>query len=159
MKKLYFAALAALIAISSCARSQKTTLPVLDESAASKQSWKFIITMNKKQVFSMDRPDPRINTVLISRKSLATQGTMELTYTEEPGAQVNRSFIITGQNDKELWRRDSSSHAQLSYQGLLQLFGDQNTISISTIAIPSDPALAAVVRVRAVHLCFLKLID
>ena len=61
------------------------------------------------------------------------------------------------ENDQELSRKDNTRNAKITAAELKKLFGDKKKIKIYTIAVPTDPDLAARVRVRRMHLCTLEL--
>ncbi|MGK2861332.1 MAG: hypothetical protein ACSLE0_05325 [Chitinophagaceae bacterium] len=67
-----------------------------------------------------------------------------------------RSILIFDESDNELLKKESSS-IKLSAAELGDLFKENKLIKIFTVSVPSDPAEAALVRIRRVHLCTLEL--
>jgi len=121
-------------------------------------TWK--IKWNKKVVLDASRENEKANTKKLKKAELSKKYFLEITYKESDPAKQKawkRSFIFFGDNDNELLRKDSTRNVTISAAELKNLFGDQKKIRIYTMAIPTDPDLAARVRVRRVHLCTLEL--
>jgi hypothetical protein len=121
-------------------------------------SWK--ITWNKKVILESGRNSEIANTRKIKAADLKKSYVLEILYKESyPKKEKGwiRSFIFFDETDQELSRKDSTRNTKISAVELKKLFGDKKKIKIYTIAIPSDPDLAARVRVRRVHLCTLEL--
>ncbi|MEI9807120.1 MAG: hypothetical protein WDO16_04095 [Bacteroidota bacterium] len=127
-------------------------------SQAQSDSWK--IKWNKKTILQAGKEDETANTKKIKRADLSKKYCLEISYQEADPAKEKewtRSFLIYGDSDNDVLRKDSTRSIQVTAAELKKLFGDQKKIRIYTIAIPSDPDLAARVRVRRVHLCTLEL--
>jgi hypothetical protein len=83
---------------------------------------------------------------------------MEVTYYDAKGDKgLKRSIFFLDENDDELIREDDVSRVKISSKELKKAFAGKSKIKIFTIAVPTDPELAARVRVRRVHLCTLEL--
>jgi hypothetical protein len=67
-----------------------------------------------------------------------------------------RSILIFGEGDNELMRINSKA-AKIGAEELKKAIGNNKTIKIYTVSLPTDPEMAARVRVRRVHLCTLVL--
>ena len=120
--------------------------------------WK--ITWNKKNILETGKSDETTNTRKINAIDLEKDYTLDIVYKEaNPKKEKEwiRSFLIANESDAELWRMDSTRKVTITAPELRKLFGDKKKIKIYTIAVPSDPNLAARVRVRRVHLCTLEL--
>jgi hypothetical protein len=118
--------------------------------------WK--IAWKKKVILQTGKSDQTANVRTIKASDLKKSYILEILYKEnDPKMEKEwiRSFLFFDENDKELIRRDSSRHTKVSASQLSKLFGDKKKLKIYTIAIPSDPELAARIRVRRVHLCTL----
>lgn len=101
-----------------------------------------------------------INTRNIKRADLSKKYCLEIDYKESDPAKEKewkRSFLFFGDTENELLRKDSSRNIKITAAELKKLFGDQQKIRIYTIAIPTDPEIAARVRVRRVHIATLVL--
>ena len=121
-------------------------------------SWK--IKWNKKTILDAAKENETANTKKIAKAELSKKYCLEIAYKESDPAKEkewNRSFLFFGDTDNELLRKDSTRNVKITAAELKKLFGDQKKIRIYTMAIPSDPDLAARVRVRRVHLCTLEL--
>ncbi len=66
-----------------------------------------------------------------------------------------RTIIIVDASDKELYRTNGSA-LSFSAKGFKKIVRKNGTVRIYTMAVPADPAKAAVVRVRRIHLCTIK---
>ena len=125
---------------------------------AQTDSWK--ITWKKKTILQASKEDENANTKKINKIDLDKAYSLEITYKEADPKKIKsltRSFLFFGETDNELFRKDSTRSMKLSATELKKLFGDKKKIKVYTIAIPSDPNMAARVRVRRVHLCTLEL--
>jgi len=121
-------------------------------------SWK--ITWNKKVILQTTKSDEAANTRSLKASDLKKNYVLEISYKEADAHSAKewiRSFMVFDESDKELFRKDSTRNLKITAAQLKKLFGDKKKIKIYTIAIPSDPDMAAKVRVRRVHLCTLLL--
>jgi hypothetical protein len=121
-------------------------------------SWK--IKWNNKTVLETSREDESSNTIKIKKDDLKKKYTLEIVYKEGDVANTKnwkRSILFYDDADNGLMTKDSTRSVKLSAAQLKKLFGDKKTVKIYTMAIPTDPDLAARVRVRRVHLCTLEL--
>lgn len=76
----------------------------------------------------------------------------------KPAAGWIRSLMFFDENDNDLLRKDSiSATTKIDNAAIKQLFAGKKKIRIYTISLPTDPNLAARIRVRRVHLCTLEL--
>lgn len=119
-----------------------------------KPGWQVFV--NKQLILQSNTEDAAANSKTIAAKDLFTDNGLQIIYTEEPDAQLNRSYIIMDTNRRELFRTENTKQP-INGAELKKAIGDQKTIVLYTVAIPSDPALAATVRVRPVHVCTLIL--
>jgi hypothetical protein len=121
-------------------------------------SWK--IKWNKKTILETGKENEAINTKKIKKDDLKKKCVLEITYKEadkEKEKQWTRSLLFFDEKDNQLLKKDSTHSVTINGADLKKLFGDKKKIKIYTIAIPTDPGLAARVRVRRVHLCTLEL--
>jgi hypothetical protein len=125
--------------------------------ANSQDSWK--IKLNSKVVLAATAEDEAKNTRKIKRTELNTKGSLEVLYkASKPNTEWIRSLMFYGETDNEVFRKDSvTGTTKIKLVTLKEMFGTEKKIRIYTISIPSDPNLAARVRVRRVHLCTLEL--
>lgn len=121
----------------------------------------WIIKWNNKTILETGKENQSLNTKKIKKTDLDKKYCLEITYKEADRTKEkdwNRSFLIYGETDNEIFRKDSTRNAKIPAIELKKLFGDQKKIRIYTMTIPTDPNLAARVRVRRVHLCTLELL-
>jgi hypothetical protein len=126
--------------------------------ALKEDSW--TIKWDKKVMLESRSENEAANTKKIKKDELAKNCFLEIIYKESGPAKEkewNRSFLFFGDTDAELMRKDSTRNVKIPAAELKTLFNDQKKIRIYTIAIPTDPDLAARVRVRRIHLCTLEL--
>ena len=119
-------------------------------------SWK--VKWNKKVLLDATRENETANTKKIKKADLSKKYLLEITYKEsdpEKEKAWKRSFLFFGDTDNELLRKDSTRNIVITAAELKKLLGTQKKIRIYTLVIPTDPDLAARVRVRRVHLCTL----
>ena len=95
------------------------------------------------------------NVVNLSKKDLKA-GKYFFTYTGvNKDSGLVRTLTIVDPADREVYQCKEGSFT-LTAKQLKKLIKDAKTLRIYTMAIPSDPAKAAIVRVRRVHLCTLQ---
>ena len=123
---------------------------------SAQDSWK--ITLSNKALLRTTTEDEHANTKAISATAWNGKGKLEVCYTEKPAKKDwRRSILFTDENDNEIIRKDGTGRVKISLAELKQAFAGKKKISIYTISLPTDPDLAARVRVRRVHLCTLEL--
>jgi hypothetical protein len=121
-------------------------------------SWQ--IKWNNKTLLETGKENEAINTKKIKKADLAKKCFLEIIYKEADPAKEKewvRSFLLYGDTDNEVLRKDSTQTIKIPAAELKKLFSTQKKIRIYTTAIPSDPNMAARVRIRRVHLCTLVL--
>ncbi len=121
-------------------------------------SWK--ISWNKKVIAETNKKTEAAGIGKIKTADLKKNYSLEIVYKEadiQKEKEWIRSFMIVDESDKELARKDSIRTWKITSAQLKKLFGNKKKIILYTIAIPSDPDLAARVRVRRVQLCTLEL--
>lgn len=121
-------------------------------------SW--TIKWNKKVLLQTSEENETANTRKIKKADLSKKYCLEIIYKESDPAKEKewkRSFLFFGNTDNEVLRKDSTLNIKIPAAELKKLFSNQKKIRIYTMAIPTDPDLAARVRVRRVHLCTLEL--
>ncbi len=152
----------ALLVLTSCASAKKNKpadeAPIVNDTLTynmqTKPGWQIFV--NKQQVLQSNMEDVNTNIKSVKTTDLFATDGLKIVYTEDPDAKVNRSFIIMDDNRQELYRFEKNGVA-ISGTELQQALGKNKTAAIYSLAIPSDPALAATVRVRPIHLCTLIL--
>ena len=117
------------------------------------ESWK--IKWNGEKILVSDTEDKKANVRKVSMVSSSSDSLLEIKYNDNSKEGIKRSFLIFGASDNELLRLDSTWSAKVSRETLEKVMGTAKKIEIYTIALPTDPELAARVRVRRVHLCTL----
>jgi len=119
--------------------------------------WK--ITWNKKVILQTGENNESDKLRKIKAADLEKNYILEISYKEADAAKREwiRSFMIFDEKDQQLLRKDSTRNMKITAAQLKKLFGDKKKLMIYTIAIPSDPDMAARVRVRRFHLCTLQL--
>ncbi|GAB4093634.1 hypothetical protein [Flaviaesturariibacter terrae] len=121
--------------------------------ASGEASWRLL--WGKKTLLRATQEDETANVVSLRRSEFRKKNSLSLAYFgTEKGWK--RSLSIVGANDAELYKKDGSTFL-LSSSALARLAKGQTELKIYTIAIPSDPNVAATVRVRRVHLVTIRL--
>ena len=123
---------------------------------AQPDSWK--VYLNKKLLIDAGREAEIKNTKTIERSELDKPGELIVTYTEgNPNNEWKRTIAIMDENDNNLFEKDEIDKIQVSTMDLKKLAVGKAKLKIYTWAIPKDPAKAALIRIRRVHLCTLVL--
>ncbi len=126
--------------------------------AAAQDNWK--IKLNGKLLLTSSAEDRNANSKKIKASELNSDtGTLDVLYKEtKPQAGWKRLLTFVDENDHEQLRKDSViAQTRVKAATLKELFAGKKKISIYTFSLPTDPELAARVRVRRVHLCTLEL--
>jgi hypothetical protein len=120
-------------------------------------SW--TIKLNNKTIITAKAEDEDANVKTIMRSELSKPGSLQVLYKQaQPKPGWRRSILLFDENDVELSRIDSlTAKSKISSATLKKGFADKKEIRIYTISLPTDPNLAAAIRVRRVHLGTLKL--
>lgn len=123
-------------------------LPVL---GFSQQSWD--VTFAKKTLLKKAAENPVKNTVSVSRTSLIAKNKFILKLNNADTA-YNITIEATDENGsgQQNWEC-TGKPLTISGADLKKLFTGRSKIKFQYMAIPKDPALAAVVRIRPVHIC------
>ena len=123
--------------------------------AYSQDSWKII--HNSVLLLQSKEEDPAKNTFAIRIPSLSKAGFLSVTYTENPKQKDwKRTLMIVDENDSEFFRKEGSS-VKIENNLLRSYFKKSNVLKVYTMALPSDPEKAALVRVRRIHLATITL--
>lgn len=120
-------------------------------------SW--TIKWNKKEVLSATGENEERNQQTIKKKELCKKYTLEIKYNESDPAKQNewkRTIMIFDENDNELLKKETRDW-QITAAQLKKAVGTKKKIKIYTIALPTDPDLAARIRVRRIHLATIEL--
>ena len=124
--------------------------------AMAQDTWK--IKLNNKTLLSTGTEDESANHRSIAVAEWAKKGNLEVCYKETPAKKEwSRSIFFVDENDNELIRKDNVTHAKVSIEALKKAFAGKSKIRIFTTSTPTDPDLAARVRIRRVHLYTLDL--
>jgi hypothetical protein len=121
-------------------------------------SWK--IKWDKRTIVETGKEDELGNSKSIKKGELDRDYYLEIKYKEssvQKEKEWMRSFLLYDENDRELIRKDSTREVRISAAELKTFFGDKAKIRIYTISLPTDPNMAARIRVRRVHLATLEL--
>lgn len=115
------------------------------------QSWD--VTFAKKTLLKKAVENPAKNTVSLSRSSLTTKNKFILKLNNADTAyNITIEATTTGRSGLQSWEY-TGQPLTLSGPDLKKIFTGRNQVQFYYMAIPKDPALAAVVRMRPVHIC------
>jgi len=128
---------------------------LLSSIAFTQDNWK--ISHNDKIKLQASAENTEKNVAQIKNADLAKKNLLQIVYKEiTPQEDWKREIIIFDPADNELLRQKGSL-LKVQNTSLKNLFKKSKTLVVYTMALPSDPAQAALVRVRRVHLCTLVL--
>jgi hypothetical protein len=122
--------------------------------AAGLQKAAWIIAHNNKQRLKTDQESEAKNVILINRADLKKTGQLFVNYTGTQDQGWKRTISLFDTKDNELLRHGGSL-LKVGNSKLNSLANSMDTIKIYTLALPADPAVAATVRVRRIHLATL----
>lgn len=116
----------------------------------SQDSWKII--HNGVPLLQSKVEDAEKNTIAIRIPALSKTGFLSVVYSEKPKQKDwKRTIMIVDDDDSELWRKEGSA-VKIENIVLRSYFKKSSILKVYTMALPSDPEKAALVRVRRVHL-------
>ncbi|MBC7949742.1 MAG: hypothetical protein H7Y42_17790 [Chitinophagaceae bacterium] len=121
--------------------------------------WK--IKWNKKTILEASSENEKANTRKLRKADLQKNYTLDIYYKEgnaKNQAEWKRSFLFFDDKDNQLLDKPEAGHVRLTSALLRKLFKNSKKIKIYTLSIPTDPDVAARVRVRRVHLATLELL-
>ena len=123
---------------------------------AQPDNWK--IYHNKKLLLSVSEESETKNIRSIHKADLDKTGDLIVMYKESNrDKEWKRTIAIFDEKDNTLFEKAGINKIQVSNASLKKMLQEKTKIRIYTWAIPKDPAKAAVIRIRRVHLCTLEL--
>jgi hypothetical protein len=123
---------------------------------AQPDSW--TVSLNKKVLLSANKESEQENIAAIKKSDIDKIGELEIVYNEaNPNTAWKRTIGIFDENDKPLFEKAEILQIKISTADLRKLVDGKTKIKIYTWAIPKDPAKAAAIRIRRVHLCTLEI--
>ena len=117
-------------------------------------SWK--LTHNSKVVLQSKEEDPEGNAFALRIADFNKAGALSVVFKGAGGPEWIRTITVVDENDGELATHKGSTYT-IPNAGLRSLFKKSSVLKFYTMAIPSDPEKAALVRVRRVHLATITL--
>lgn len=120
-------------------------------------SW--MVKIGNRKVFAATTEDEKKNVISLSAAALLKDSQFVLSYSDMNADTKtwDRSFILEDESGELLLQKEKTKILTLKTAELATLLETKKKIKVYTEAIPSDPKLAALVRVRRVHLCTLQL--
>ena len=119
------------------------------------QRW--TVSHQKMVILKNVEEDPESNTITVTKSSLSQEGNLTFTFKINDGT-VNRTLMADDSSRVGIksWENIKKT-TSISNAELKKLFNGRTKIMFYFTEIPKDPAKAAVVRMRPVHLCTLML--
>jgi len=126
---------------------------LLNLAVQAQQSW--TVSHQKKVLLKNVEEDTEGNTIKIRKSALSQAGYLTITFKVNDGT-VNRTLMADDSSRAGIksWEKVKKT-ISLSNAELKKLFKGRNKVVLYFTEIPKDPAKAAVVRMRPVHLCTL----
>lgn len=121
--------------------------------AMQSDTWK--IKWGKRTIVETGKEDEVANKKTAKKDELNRNYCLEIAYAEADATKEKewtRSFLLFDDQDHELLRVDSTRLARIPAADLKKALGEGKIVKVYTIALPTDPDMAARVRVRRVHL-------
>jgi len=119
------------------------------------ESWK--VTLNDKTVLNATTEDEEKNSVIFKPSDLKKKKDFIVKYIEKDKKNDwERVIVVYDETDHELTKQ-KGAQLKIKNSALHSLFKNTKKIKLYTWALPTDPKLKAVIRIRRVHLCTLVL--
>jgi hypothetical protein len=138
---------------------------IITMSAGAQPAW--TIKHNNKALLTVKAENESKNIIKIKKTDLNKQGNLSISYIKTLADSIwNRSLTLAdssgnmiGENMEAFISKNNPQliNFPLSNTKFKELLLKHKKLKIYTIAIPSDPAKAAAVRVRRVHICTIEL--
>lgn len=132
----------------------------LSLSSFSQDGVRWQIWHNKRQLFSATEENADSNKIIFSSTGFTTKGYFAISFIEENTSAKKlkwiRTIAIYDESDNELYKKASAS-VKIPDSVMKKMLTANKTIKIYTWSLPKDPAEAARIRVRRVHLCTIVL--
>jgi hypothetical protein len=140
MKRLYILTLALLSVILGSAQDNWT------------------VKMNKSIVLTGTTKTEQVKTKKLQSAQWKKNGFFEVIYKDKEKEEGwARTIILGDEEGNDIIRKDNVTSLKLDLKFLREKFKTHNKIMVYTFKTPTDPDLAARVRIRRVHLCTLEL--
>ncbi|WP_155990245.1 hypothetical protein [Terrimonas ferruginea] len=153
MKKHRFLPLILIAALLSCAQSRSTAASQEEKRATmdtlAKPYWE--ISLGKQTILKSREENKESNQVVLTKDKL--QQSLTIAYYDEDPSLYIRSIMITNAEGNTVFRKESVTQLTISAKEFAALWQNNTTLEIQTFGLPSDPELAARVRIRPRHLC------
>ncbi len=121
---------------------------------AQKNTWK--IYHNNKLLINTGEESEEKNVCAITKTQLDKKGSLMVIYEEgKPDIEWKRTIAFLDDKSNIIFEKNEVSKIQVPNAELKKFFKGKVRIKIYTWAIPKDPAKAALVRIRRIHLCTL----
>lgn len=123
--------------------------------AANAQTDNWIVKHNNKIVLQTNKEDMQANKVIVLQSSLKKTGKLEVVFNAANALEHEwvRKIIITTEDGAEVFQQDMTGKTfSLTNKELKNYLKAGKPLQVYTWAVPADPAKAALVRVRRVHL-------
>ena len=131
---------------------------ILTSTFAHSQPDNWNIYHNKKLLLTATDENETKNILSLKRSELDKIGELIVVYEEgNPDKEWKRTIAIVDENSNSLFEKTEINKIQVSNADLKKLAEGKTTLKIYTWALPKDPAKAALIRIRRVHLCTLEL--
>ena len=131
------------------------TVFIISMTIYGQQRW--TVSHQKMVILKNVEEDPESNTITVTKSSLSQEGNLTFTFNINDGT-VNRTLMADDSSRVGIksWENIKKT-TSISNAELKKLFNGRTKIMFYFTEIPKDPAKAAVVRMRPVHLCTLML--
>lgn len=131
------------------------TVFIISMTIYGQQRW--TVSHQKMVILKNVEEDPESNTITVTKSSLSQEGNLTFTFKINDGT-VNRTLMADDSSRVGIksWENIKKT-TSISNAELKKLFNGRTKIMFYFTEIPKDPAKAAVVRIRPVHLCTLML--
>ena len=124
-------------------------------SAFSQDSWK--VVLNGTQLLETGAENEEGNLITLTKAELAKTGNFLIKYTEkEPQTGWKRTIMVVDKEENDI-QRETGRILTIPNKTLLMQLLKEGRLYVYTLALPTDPELAARIRVRRVHLCTITL--
>lgn len=153
MTKHLFAPVILIATLLSCAQSRSTARSQEEKRATmdtlAKPYWQ--ISLGKQSVLKSRQESKESNQVVLTKDQLQQPVTIAF-YDDDPSLYI-RTIMIMNAEGNTIFRKENTTQVTLSAKEFAALWQNNKTLEVQSFGIPSDPDLAARVRIRPQHLC------
>jgi hypothetical protein len=124
---------------------------------ANAQDDNWTVSHNKKTQLKVVSENKAKNIVNLKAAAITKTGSLVISFHHTPAESIRAIKIFDGADQQEIFNLNDRAQLTLTNAELKKLFGEAKQVHVYTLLTPRDPAKAAAVRLRRMHVCTINL--